>query len=132
MNRTLALAALLAATPAFAQTSTLQAQSSSTTQSQVAKEQAETSVGTSSSLGAPPGTSAGALVGAPPVCTPSATGLTDCVAEPASGVRNPVVTNSLDATGTFSTAPAIVTPLNEGADARNMGGASASGTPKKP
>ena len=134
MKRTLVLTALLAAAPAFAQTSTIQAQSSSTTQAQTSKEQAAASTGTSSSLGTTQAGSLGATVGAKPVCTPSSTALTDCVSQPVSGVSNPVVTNSMDATGTFSTSTpgALVTPLDQTVDPRNVGGVSADGTARKP
>jgi len=132
MNRTLALAALLAAAPAFAQTSTIQAQSSRTTQAQTLKEQANTSSSSSSSTLGTTSNGLGATVGAKPVCTPSSIALTDCVSEPVSGVSNPVVTNSLDASGTFSTQAPLVTPLDQTVDPRNVGGMSASGTAKKP
>jgi len=131
MNRTLVLAALLAAVPAFAQTSTIQAQSASTTQAQTQKEQVG-STGTSNSLGATGSGSVAATAGAKPVCTPSSLALTDCVSTPASGTSNPVVTNSLDATGTFSTTAPLVTPLDPSVDMRNADSLSASGTPKKP
>lgn len=114
-SRTLVLAALLAAAPAFAQTSGASAQSSATTQSQISKEQSSSgttaSGNYSSSLTVPPA--------AKPMCGSlgaSATGSLgdsrDCIPEPVSGVSNPVLPNastgnSLDATGTFSSSPAL-------------------------
>jgi Tfp pilus assembly protein PilV len=130
MNRMLALAALLAVAPAFAQTSTIQAQSSGTTQAQTAKEQANSSSSSSSSSLGTTSNSLGATIGTKPVCTPSSMALTDCVSQPVSGVSNPVVTNSLDATGTFSTQAPLVTPLDQTVDPRNAGGVSANGTTK--
>jgi hypothetical protein len=132
MNRTkplgaLVLAALVSAAPAFAQTSGLSAQSSATTQSTVAKEQARASAATNATH---PGPATFGPAPAPkPSCAAVGKSLTgsmgeprDCVPEPYAGSSNAPNTtgtaNSLDASGTFSSSPALSPTPDVGVDAR--------------
>ena len=124
---TLALAAIVAAAPAIAQTSGTSAQSSSTTQAQISRESANAS--TSSSLGS--SSSLTMPSAAKPMCASLGASTTgsmgdsrECIPEPVSGVTNPVLPhaagNAMDATGTFSSNPALSPTPNVGVDASVM------------